>query len=149
MKEFALYAFLLIGMSTGCVNPTPEQVLQDSEARKEVFSRIAGDHELMSEFMEVMMQHEHAMMMMQGNKQMMSHMMGGQGMQHMMGMMKDDPEMMQGMMRHMMSEPKMMNHMMQMMHRQGMMSTECMQEMMEKMKMKMNQQGDSSERASE
>lgn len=127
-----LVAGALMALLAGCSAPTPDQVLQDPEARKEIFSRIAGDHELMMEFMNVMMQNEHAMMM-QGNEQMMRHMMGGQGMQHMMGMMKQSPDMMQGMMSHMMSDPTMMQHMMQMMHQKGMMSAECMQQMMKMM----------------
>ncbi len=145
MKNWLFFLVVPIAL-LGCnTTPSAEQLLQDEAMRKELFSTIAGNHEMMMEFMNVMIQNEHAMSMMQGNKQMMQHMMGGKGMQHMMGMMKENASMMQGMMQHMMNDPQMMRHMMQMMHQKGMMSQECMQQMMQQMGQGMDEMKSESE----
>lgn len=101
-----------------------DQVLKDENTRQQVFNKIATDHEMMTNFMEVMMKDNHAMMMMKGNQDMKDRMMGES---RMMEMMKDKPDVMHNMMGEMMKDGKMMGHMMKMMKDQGMMSEECME----------------------
>ncbi len=89
-------------------------MLDNPETRNEIFNTIAGNHDMMTSFMETIQTNDHAMQMMQDSK-MMSNMMKGDGMQM---MMKDGT---------------MMSNMMQMMHKNGMMSDECMQAMTQMM----------------
>jgi hypothetical protein len=103
-------------------------LLKNAETRSEILNGLAGNHESMTEFMEVMMKNNHAKMMMQGNKGMINMMMQPDHMQ----MMKDSI-MMHAMMGKMVKDGNMMHHMMQMMHKEGMMSSDCMQSCMKKM----------------
>lgn len=125
----AVAAMLLL--ITSCNNEVNlDQVLQNETTRQQVFEKITADHEMMTEFMEVMMNNNHAKMMMKGHKG-MKDMMMGEG--SMMKMMKDKPDMMHSMMGEMMKDGKMMGHMMQMMKGEGMMSEDCMQSCMKMM----------------
>jgi hypothetical protein len=107
-----------------------DALLKNTESKKEIFSAITSDHQLMTDFMGAMMNNEHAVMMMKGDQKMMGMMME-KG--NMMKMMKDKPEMMHGMMGEMMKDGKMMGDMMEMMNKEGMMSEECMQSCMKMM----------------
>jgi len=107
-----------------------DQILKDDNIRQEVFNKITADHEMMTDFMEVMMQSNHAKMMMKGNHGMKEMMMDDSDM---MDMMKDKPEMMQNMMGEMMKDGKMMGTMMNMMKEKGMMSEECAESCMKMM----------------
>ncbi|MDF1864638.1 MAG: hypothetical protein P1U70_07380 [Saprospiraceae bacterium] len=93
-----------------------DQLLQNETTRQQVFDKITADHNMMTDFMETMMNSEHAKMMMKGHEGMKNMMMGNG---NMMEMMKDG---------------KMMGHMMQMMNQEGMMSEECMQSCMKMMR---------------
>ena len=124
---FITIIFLLIGCSQ---QADVGVMLENPEMKKDIFSSILGDHELMTELMDKMMSNEHAMMMMQGSDDMMDMMMKDV---NMMQMMKDKPEMMHSMMTDMMKEGEMMTHMMQMMTQGGIMSEECMQSCMDMM----------------
>lgn len=122
-----------------------DQILKDDNIRQEVFNKITVDHEMMTDFMEVMMQNNHAKMMMKGNQGMKEMMMDGDDMMNMMNMMKDKPEMMQNMMGEMMKDGKMMGTMMNMMKEKGMMSEECAESCMKMMNakgMNMDNEGD-------
>ena len=122
-------SMLLLAMS--CNNAVNvDQVLKDENTRQEVLTKIAADHEMMTDFMEVMMKDNHAKMMMKGH-QGMKEMMIGEG--DMMQMMKDKPDMVHNMMSDMMKDGKMMGHMMQMMKDNEMMSEECLQSCMKMM----------------
>lgn len=115
----------------GCSQTTDvNALLQNPDTKQEIFSAIAGDHQMMMDFMNMMMDNEHARMMMKGNEKMRDMMME-QG--YMMSMMKDNPDMMHNMMTRMMKDGTMMSHMMQMMQQQGMMSEECTQSCMKMM----------------
>ena len=131
IKFFFVAIVSALLLTIGCNNAANvEQVLENETTRKEVFDRITTDHELMTSFMESMMNSEHAKMMILGHEGMKTMMMGdGQ----MMNMMKDNPDMMHGMMSEMMMDEKMMGHMMQMMSDEGMMSEDCMQSCMKMM----------------
>ena len=119
------------GILGGCSQNTDvNALLQNPDTKQEVFSTIAGDHQTMMDFMNTMMDNEHAMMMMKGNEKMRGMMMN-QG--NMMSMMKDNPDMMHNMMSGMMKDGNMMSDMMQMMQQQGIMSEECMQSCMKMM----------------
>ncbi|MEZ4900129.1 MAG: hypothetical protein R2806_25040 [Saprospiraceae bacterium] len=48
--------------------PNTDQILQNEASRKQLFEQIASNHEMMMDFMPVMMGNEHAKMMLQGNK---------------------------------------------------------------------------------
>lgn len=110
-------------LMTSCDNTANvDQILKDNSIRQEVFNKITADHEMMTDFMEVMMQNNHAKMMMKGNQGMKEMMMDDSDK---MNMMKDKPEMMQNMMGEMMKDGKMMGTMMNMMKDKGMMSEEC------------------------
>jgi outer membrane lipoprotein-sorting protein len=99
-------------------------LLQNDESKKEIFSAIIADHQMMTDFMGDMVNNEHAVMMMKGDQKMMGMMMKKGTM---MKMMNDNPEMMHGMMAEMMKDGKMMGNMVGMMNKEGMMSEECMQ----------------------
>jgi hypothetical protein len=126
-----------------------KELLNKPETRTEIFNIIAGDHELMMEFMNVMKKNEHASMMMKSdNHQSMkmnkdtsvmkcNHMMMENG--KMMEMMKKNPEMMKGMMSMM---GNMMGNMMEMCEKDTTMRsmmTEIMAQHPEMMKMMMNE----------
>lgn len=108
-----------------------DAMLKDSDTKEKIYSAIAGDHQMMTEFIRTMMSNEHAMSMMKGNKEMKDKMMGDN---NMMTMMKDQPEMMHQMMSEMMKDGEMMGHMMQMMSEENMMSEECKESCMQMMK---------------
>ena len=124
--------FSIIGLITfsSCTQKADvSSLLDNSETRSEIFTAIAGNHNMMMSFMETMQDNDHAMQMMQGNKMMMGKMMKGGG----MGMMMKDSMMMHSMMGNMMKNSQMMVNMMQMMNNEVMMSNECMQAMMKMM----------------
>ncbi len=100
-----------------------DDILKDETTRNEIFVKIAADHGMMKDFMEVMMKDNHAMMMIK-NHEGMKNMMMNEG--NMMDIMKDKPE----------SMHKMMSRMMKMMHEKGMMNSECMESSMQMMKEK-------------
>lgn len=130
-RIFFLAIAALLLLSTSCNNPVNiDQVLQNETTRQQVFEKITTDHELMTEFMNEMMNSEHAKMMMKGNAGMKDMMMGDGDI---VQMMKDQPEMMHNMMSGMMKDGQMMGHMMQMMNSAGMMSDECLQSVMKMM----------------
>ena len=118
-------------------NADARAMLENTETRNEVFDAIAGNHDMMTSFMESMQGNDHAMQMMQGNKEMMSNMMKGEGKQMMMKDMMENKEMMNTMMSEMMGNGEKMGAMMNMMQEKGMMSDECMQAM----KQMMNEKG--------
>lgn len=134
----ALPAILLLATSCGQQENVSE-LLSDQETRDQVFTKITDNHEMMTAFMEKMMNSNHAKMMMQGNKDMMGMMMKDGGM---MQMMKDNPDMMHNMMSGMMKDGKIMGHMMQMMNQEGMMSDEAMRSCMKMMADKGMDMGD-------
>ena len=108
---------ILISMLTVLVfnvngqNKDVKGLLDNQETRTEIFNAIAGDHELMMDFMQVAKENEHGAMMMRNaeNHQMKKMeskeggMMGMNDEHQMMGMMKENPEMMQKMMGNMMA----------------------------------------------
>ncbi|NQU80342.1 MAG: hypothetical protein HQ543_02335 [Bacteroidetes bacterium] len=136
-------------------------LLDNQETRTAIFNAIAGDHELMMDFMKATKDNEHAMMMMQNENRKMKEMEGNKAMVtmkddqkmmnggNMMGMMKDNPEMMQKMKGNMMDmcerdstmrmnmadmmieHPKMMQMCMQKMKEKGMMGTDDKMKMMD------------------
>jgi len=136
-------------------------LLDNQETRTAIFNAIAGDHELMMDFMKATKDNEHAMMMMQNENRKMKEMEGNKAMVtmkddqkmmnggNMMGMMKDNPEMMQKMKGNMMDmcerdstmrmnmadmmieHPKMMQMCMQKMKEKGMMGTDGKMKMMD------------------
>jgi hypothetical protein len=125
----AIISVLLLTIS--CNNSVNiNQLLQNETSRQQVFEKIAANHEMMTGFMKVMMNDEHAKMMMKGHDGMKKMMMGDGDM---MKMMKDNPDMMHNMMSGMMKDGKMMGHMMEMMNQEGMMSEECMETCMKMM----------------
>jgi outer membrane murein-binding lipoprotein Lpp len=126
---------------TSCSNNANiDKLLQNETTRQEVFNKIASNKDMMSGFMNVMMNNESSKMMMMNNKGMKGMMMD-KG--NMMQMMNNNPEMMKTMMSNMMKDKNMMGNMMQMMHDKGMMSEECMQSCMKMMGDKgMNMMGD-------
>ncbi len=131
----AILAVVLV--VTSCSKQTEvKTVLNDSIARTEIFKTIAGNHEMMSEFMKVMKTNKHAMMMIQGDTSMMSNqnMMGNNQMMGNQNMMTDST--MQMFIDNMMKNGKMMNMMMQKMKDNNMMSEECMQNVENMMKSK-------------
>ena len=111
---------LLIISCNNAVNV--DQLLKDDNTRKKVFTKITTDHEMMTDFMDIMIKDNHAMMMMKDNQGMKEMMMGEGGI---MGMMKNKPELVDKMMGNMMKDGKMMGQMMEMMKDKGMMSEEC------------------------
>ena len=130
-KFFFTAAVSVLLLTISCNNSVNiDQLLQNETSRQQVFEKIAANHEMMTGFMEVMMNDEHAKMMMKGHDGMKKMMMGDG---NMMKMMKDNPDMMHNMMSGMMKDGKMMGHMMEMMNQEGMMSEECMQSCMKMM----------------
>jgi len=130
-----LFLLLISSCNTNAQKQTAEAMLKDSVKQKEIFNAIYSDHTQMSQFMQGMMQNEHAIQMMAGNHQMM------------MDMMKKDTsmcKMMMGNMMDMMEKDSSMCKMMckQMMnngHMKGMMGGGMMkEEMMCPMHGKMN-----------
>lgn len=126
-KFFFTAAVSVLLLTISCNNSVNiDQLLQNETSRQQVFEKIAANHEMMTGFMEVMMNDEHAKMMMKGHDGMKKMMMGDGDM---MKMMKDNPDMMHIMMK----DGKMMGHMMEMMNQEGMMSEECMETCMKMM----------------
>lgn len=109
-KLLLIFGFIILSSCTQKTDVTA--LLNDTDTRSEIFTEIAGNHDLMMSFMETMQANDHAMQMMQGNQMMMGHMMKGNGMQMMM------------------KNSAMMGNMMQMMSKEGFISNECMQAMM-------------------
>jgi hypothetical protein len=111
-------------------NANIDKLLQNETTRQEVFNKIVSNKDMMSGFMNVMMNNETSKMMMMNNKGMKSMMMD-KG--NMMQMMNNNPEMIKNMMGMMMKDKSMMGNMMNMMNKKGMMSDECMQSCMKMM----------------
>lgn len=141
----------LLAFNSYSQNTDVKGLLDNQKTRTEIFNTIAGDHELMMDFMKVARENEHAMMMMKGNNPRMEkcgkmemtheqldsqheHQMMGHG--DMIGMMKENPEMMQKMMGNMMDMCKqdsaMCNKMAAMMTDSPEMMEMCMKKMKEK-----------------
>ena len=118
MKTLVIIISIVGFMTFSSCNQNAEAsaMLENSETKNEIFDAIAGNHDMMTSFMESMQNNDHAMQMMQGNKMIMHNMMKGNGMQM---MMKDGA---------------MMSNMMQMMHKNGMMREDCMTSCMKMMK---------------
>lgn len=115
-KSFFVVIVSALLLTISCNNTANiDQFLQNENTRQQVFDKITGNHEMMSGFMEVMMNNEHAMMMMKEHDGMKKMIMGDG---NMMEMMKDG---------------KMMGNMMKMMNQEGIMSEECMQSCMKMM----------------
>ena len=70
-----LFLLLISSCNTNAQKQTAEEMLKDSVKQKEIFIAIYSDHTQMTQFMQGMMQNEHAMQMMAGNHQMMMDMM--------------------------------------------------------------------------
>lgn len=132
MKKLAFFLIPVAILFAASCNQKSDvnTLLSNAETKDQIFSKIADDHELMTEFMGKMMSNNHAKMMMQGNKDMMGMMMEKD---NMMQMMKDNPDMIHNLMSSMMKDGKMMGHMMQMMNQEGVMSDDCMQTCMKNM----------------
>ena len=86
-----LMATTMISCQSNAQEQTAKEMLADSVRQKEIFDAICNNHEQMMQFMDHMMQNEHAMQMMEGNHKMMQHMKGNH--QMMMNMMKQDTAM--------------------------------------------------------
>ena len=131
-KAIILILAVTVIILSSCNQATTDvnALLKNAETKKEIFSAITGDHQLMTDFMGNMMNNEHAMMMMKGDQKMMGMMME-KG--NMMKMMKDQPDMTHNMMGDMMKDGEMMGMMMKMMNKEGMMSDECMETCMKMM----------------
>jgi len=122
-------------------------LLKDNNTRTELFTAIASNPEMMTQFMNIVKNNDGAMRIMQGNKQMMGKMMNGKSM---MTMMKNNPEMMKNMskmmskdkgamhnmMNNMMKDGKMMTMMINMMYKNGLMNKKSMESCMTMMKKK-------------
>jgi hypothetical protein len=138
----SLLTFNSLGQTTDI-----NMLLEKPVTRNEIFNTILNNHELMTGFMKVMKENDHAMMMMTENDEMMGkdgkmemkeeHQM----MDHnkMMGMIKDNPEMMQAMMSNMMEmcekDTAMQSKMVSMMAQHPEMMRMCMQKMQNEGKM--------------
>ncbi|MFO8234949.1 MAG: hypothetical protein R6U04_06075 [Bacteroidales bacterium] len=72
MKNYLLtLAIIGILIFTACNTKTEvPNALDEPENRKEIYSTIMNDHQMMTEFMEMTNESEHAMMMMEGNQMM-------------------------------------------------------------------------------
>ena len=124
MKNVLFFGVLIstVLLMTSCDAPVNvDHVLKDETTRQQVFEKIAGDHNLMTEMMDAMTKNDHGKIMMREG---MMNMMAGE--ENIMGMMKDKPDMMNNMMHNMMRDSNMMRQMMQRMTKEGMMSEECM-----------------------
>lgn len=122
-------------------NESVNAMLNNPVTQNEIMTAISGNHQMMGNMMDHIMQNKHAMQMMQMNKDMMQGMMEGD---QTMNMMKNNPELMTAMMNMMMGiadadssvrnqmsgmmmdHPKMMNMMMGMMNEKGMMDNNSM-----------------------
>lgn len=125
-------AIILITLIASC-QPKPDinQILSNSDIRKQIMDSISNDHALSKEMMETMMNSEHGKMAIQGDEKTTGMMM--QNHETMIKIMKGDPGMMQGMMTDMMEACKGDTSMMSSMCRTMMESKEMM-DMMNKMK---------------
>lgn len=140
MRKLFLITITMCGLLlTNCSKQiSSDEMLKDESTRNEIFVKIASDHGMMTDFMEVMMKDNHAMMMIKDHEG-MKNMMMNEG--NMMDMMKNHPKMMHDMMDGMMKDKpesmhEMMSGMMKMMHEKGMMNSECMESSMQMMKEK-------------
>ena len=105
---FSMLTFLAFNGNSQ--NTDVKGLLDNQETRTAIFSTIAGNHELMMDFMKVARKNEHGAMMMRNAEnhpmEKMESKKGGmmemKGNHQMMGMMKDNPEMMHQMMGNMM-----------------------------------------------
>ena len=90
MKNLIFAVLLLSGLwlfPSGCGEVVDvDKLLQNTEIRNEIFTSIAGDQEMMRQFMDHVRSEQGSMSMM---------------MNDLPGMMRNDPEMMHGMMQHM------------------------------------------------
>ncbi len=121
MKAITLIIAMItvLVFNTNAQNTDVKELLDNKETRTELFNAIAGDHQMMMDFIKVAKENEHGAMMMRdaenpemktmgsmqdANKKQkkMESMKGGNEQQKMMGMMKNNPEMMQKMMGNMM-----------------------------------------------
>ncbi|WP_159518495.1 hypothetical protein [Sunxiuqinia indica] len=107
MKTIAIIFSMLtfFALSSNAQSKKVAKIMDNPEARIEVYNNIMNNHELMLEFMEMMKGNEHAMMMMQNGNLLNGEMNAKKGMAEMkcnhqmmgntnrMGMMKDNPEM--------------------------------------------------------
>lgn len=119
ISMFTVFVYNVNGQNTDV-----KGLLDNQETRTEIFNAIAGDHQMMMDFMKVAMENEHgAMIEMNSEHQMMD-------------MIKDNPEMMQKMMGTMMQMSKkdtaMRSQMANMMTEYPEMMKMCMQKMKEK-----------------
>ena len=98
-------AIILVTLIASC-QPKPDinQILSNSDIRKQIMDSISNDHALSKEMMESMMNSEHGKMTIQGDEKITGMMM--QNHETMMKMMKDNPGMMQSMMSDMMEACK-------------------------------------------
>ena len=113
MKTIMIMISMVTFLSFNSLGQNKEitKLLNNQETRKELFSAIQNDHELMTDFMQNAKGNQHAMMMMGQNGQMMGQngQMGMNNKQQMMGqsdmmnMMHNNPEMMGMMMNNMIS----------------------------------------------
>ena len=128
ISMFTVFVYNVNGQNTDV-----KGLLDNQETRTEIFNTIAGDHQMMMDFMKVAMENEHgAMMEMNSEHQMME--MNSE--HQMMDMIKDNPEMMQKMMGNMMQmsekDTAMRSQMANMMTEYPEMMKMCMQKMKEK-----------------
>lgn len=146
MKAITAFISMLtiLAFNVNGQNTDVKGLFDNQETRNEIFNTIAGDHQLMMEFMKVAKENEHwAMMMLDAENSQMGDMKAGKaGMmkmkdEHQMtDMMKDNPEMMQKMMGNMMdmckNDSTMRSKMADMMTEHSEMMQMCMQKMKEK-----------------
>lgn len=146
MKVFSMIISLLtvLVFSINGQNTEIEALLDKQETRKAIYNAIAGDQQLMMDFMKVAKEHEQAAMMMRKaeNHQMkkMDSKEGGKREMNdehqMMGMMKNNPEMMENMMKNMIEmaekDSELRNQMVNIWIEHPEMMKMCMQKMKEK-----------------
>ena len=119
MKNYLLtLAIIGILIITACNTKTEvTNALDNSESRKEIYSTIINDHQMMTEFMEMTNENDNAMMMMKGN-QMMS--VNHKEMKDMIPVFMNDSVACNQLTDSMMIHQGMMNMMLDKMHAKGM-----------------------------
>ncbi|MGM0551070.1 MAG: hypothetical protein ACQESW_08325 [Bacteroidota bacterium] len=142
MKTLAILISMItvLAFNVNAQNTDVKNLLENQETRAEIFNAIAGDHQMMTDFMKVAKENEYSARMLRNadNPQMekMGSMQDGNDEQKMMRMMKDNPEMMQKVMGNMMKmcekDSVMRNKMANMMSEHPEMMKMCRHKMKEK-----------------
>lgn len=92
MKAITMFIAMVtvLVFNTNAQNTDVKGLLDNEETRTEIFNAIAGDHQMMMDFMKVAKENEHGAMMMRDAENSKMKKMGS----HKGGMMKENPEMM-------------------------------------------------------